>query len=78
VNLAVSIRDDDQVNPLRVVDVSQGVTRLYRIETGERRYWLLRDFLEGYEGDGMVGCPRGEYLSCTGSDSEDAKLALPR
>jgi hypothetical protein len=59
VNLAVTIRDDGQVNPLTVVDVSQGVTRLYRIETGERRYWahwLLRDFVEGYEGDGMVDC----------------------
>jgi len=39
INLAVTIRDDGQVNPLTVVDVSQGVTRLYRIETGERRYW---------------------------------------
>jgi hypothetical protein len=38
VNLAITIRDDGQVNPLTVVDVSQGVTRLYRIETGERRY----------------------------------------
>jgi hypothetical protein len=59
VNLAVTIRDDGLVNPLTVVDVSQGVTRLYRIETGERRYWahwLLRDFVEGYEGDGMVDC----------------------
>lgn len=59
VNLAVTIRDDGLVNPLIVVDVSQGVTRLYRIETGERRYWahwLLRDFIEGYEGDGMVDC----------------------
>ncbi len=59
VNLAVTIRDDGQVNPLTVVDVSQGVTRLYRIETGERRYWaswLLRDFIPGYEGDGMIPC----------------------
>ena len=50
VNLAVTIRDDGQVNPLTVVDVSHGVTRLYRIETGERRYWaawLLRDFISG-------------------------------
>src|SRR5215207_1074344 len=39
VNLAITIRDDGQVNPLTVVDVSQGVTRLFRIETGERRYW---------------------------------------
>ncbi len=59
VNLAVTIRDDGQVNPLTVVDVTQGVTRLYRIETGERRYWatwLLRDFLSGYEGDGTIPC----------------------
>ena len=34
VNLAVTIRDDGQVNPLTSVDVSEGVTRLYRIETG--------------------------------------------
>ncbi len=59
VNLAVTIRDDGQVNPLTVVDTSQGVTRLYRIETGERRYWatwLLRDFIPGYDGDGMIPC----------------------
>ena len=59
VNLAMTIRDDGQVNPLTVVDVTQGVTRLYRIETGERRYWatwLLRDFIPGYESDGMIPC----------------------
>jgi len=59
VNLAVTIRDDGQVNPLTVVDISQGVTRLFRIETGERRYWatwLLRDFIPGYTGDGMTPC----------------------
>jgi ParB-like nuclease domain len=59
VNLAVTIRDDGQVNPLTVVDATQGVTRLYRIETGERRYWatwIVRDFLPGYEGDGTVPC----------------------
>ena len=59
VNLAVTIRDDGQVNPLTVVDVSQGATRLYRIETGERRYWatwLLRDFIPEYTGDGMIPC----------------------
>jgi hypothetical protein len=59
VNLAITIRDDGQVNPLTVVDVSQGVTRLFRIETGERRYWatwLLRDFVPGYTGDGMIPC----------------------
>ncbi len=59
VNLAVTIRDDGQVNPLTVVDISQGVTRLYRIETGERRYWatwLLRDFILDSSSDGMVPC----------------------
>lgn len=59
VNLAVTIRDDGQVNPLTVVDVSQGVTRQFRIETGERRYWatwLLRDFIPHYNGDGMIPC----------------------
>lgn len=59
VNLAVTIRDDGQVNPLTVIDVSQGVTRQFRIETGERRYWatwLLRDFIPGYTGDGMIPC----------------------
>lgn len=59
VNLAVTIRDDGQVNPITVIDVTEGVTRLYRIETGERRYWsawLLRDFLTSYEGDGMIDC----------------------
>jgi hypothetical protein len=59
VNLAVTIRDDGQVNPLTVVDMSQGVTRLYRIETGERRYWatwILRDFIPSYEHDGMIDC----------------------
>ncbi len=59
VNLAVTIRDDGQVNPLTVVDVSEGVTRQFRIETGERRYWatwLLRDFIPGYTGDGMIPC----------------------
>ncbi|MAU11844.1 MAG: hypothetical protein CL607_18605 [Anaerolineaceae bacterium] len=59
VNLAVTIRDDGQVNPLTVVDVSQGVTRQFRIETGERRYWatwILRDFIPGYESDGMIPC----------------------
>ena len=59
VNLAITIRDDGQVNPLTVVDVSQGVTRQFRIETGERRYWatwLLRDFISGYESDGMIPC----------------------
>jgi hypothetical protein len=42
-----------------VVDVSQGVTQQFRIETGERRYWatwLLRDFIAGYNSDGMIPC----------------------
>ena len=59
VNLAVTIRDDGQVNPLTVVDVSQGVTRQFRIETGERRYWatwLLRDFIPNTDTDGMIPC----------------------
>jgi hypothetical protein len=59
VNLAITIRDDGQVNPLTIVDVSQGVMRQFRIETGERRYWatwLLRDFIPGYSGDGMIPC----------------------
>ena len=59
VNLAVTIRDDGQVNPITVIDTSQGVIHQYRIETGERRYWaawLLRDFLPGYEDDGMIDC----------------------
>jgi hypothetical protein len=59
VNLALTIRDDGQVNPLTVVDASAGVTRQFRIETGERRYWatwLLRDFIPGYDGDGMIPC----------------------
>lgn len=59
VNLAITIRDDGQVNPLTVVDVSQGVTQQFRIETGERRYWatwLLRDFISGYTSDGMIPC----------------------
>jgi ParB-like chromosome segregation protein Spo0J len=59
VNLAVTIRDDGQVNPITVVDATEGVVRLYRIETGERRYWaswLLRDFILSYTGDGMIPC----------------------
>lgn len=59
VNLAVTIRDDGQVNPLTVVDVSEGVVHQFRIETGERRYWatwLLRDFIPSYAGDGMIPC----------------------
>ena len=64
VNLAITIRDDGQVNPLTVVDISQGVSHLFRIETGERRYWaawLLRDFIPGYDGDGMIPCIHRTY-----------------
>jgi hypothetical protein len=59
VTLAVTIRDDGQVNPLTVIDITQGVTRLFRIETGERRFWaswLLRELLPGYAGDGTIPC----------------------
>ncbi len=59
VNLAVTIRDEGQVNPLTVVDVSEGVSHLYRIETGERRYWatwLLRDFIHDSNCDGTIPC----------------------
>lgn len=59
VTLAATIRDDGQVNPPTVIDVSQGVTRLFRIQTGERRFWaswLLRKFLPGYTGDGTIPC----------------------
>ncbi|MEQ8673602.1 MAG: ParB N-terminal domain-containing protein [Aggregatilineales bacterium] len=59
VNLAITIRDDGQVNPLTVVDVTEGVSKQFRIETGERRYWaswLLRDFIPAYAGDGMIPC----------------------
>ncbi len=59
VNLAVTICDDGQVNPLTVVDMSQGVVRQYRIETGEQRYWaawILRDFTPGYDSTDMIDC----------------------
>jgi ParB-like chromosome segregation protein Spo0J len=59
VNLAATIRDDGQVNPLTVEDVSDGTSIQYRIETGERRYWatwLLRDFFPGYNHDGKIPC----------------------
>lgn len=59
VNLAMTIREDGQVNPLTVVDVSQGAVRQFRIETGERRYWatwLLCDFIPDYGGDSTIPC----------------------
>lgn len=57
--LAMTIRDDGQVNPLTVVDITKGVVPAFEIETGERRFWatcLLRDFIPGYESDGTIPC----------------------
>src|SRR5260221_9506518 len=82
VNLAMTIREDGQVNPLTVVDVTQGVTRLYRIETGERRYWaswIVRDFLTGYEGDGTVPCiviPSGRTSAFRQAKENTARAGL--
>lgn len=65
-NLAVTIRDDGQVNPLTIVDRTTGAVPTYVIETGERRYWanyLDMEFIPGYQGDGMIPCiilPTGE------------------
>jgi ParB-like chromosome segregation protein Spo0J len=59
VNLAVTLREDGQVNPLTVVDKSEGVAKLFQIETGERRFWasiMMMDFLPGYRGDGTIPC----------------------
>jgi len=59
VNLALTIRDNGQVNPITVIDVSEGIAPHYRIETGERRYWaswLLRDFISGIDFDGTIPC----------------------
>lgn len=83
VNLAVTIRDDGQVNPLTVVDVSQGVMRQYRIETGERRYWatwLLRDFVPGYEHDGTIPCiviPAASASAFRQAKENTARSGLP-
>ncbi len=82
VNLAMTLRDDGQVNPLTVVDVTQGVTRLYRVETGERRYWaswIVRDFLPGYEGDGTVPCiviPSGRTSAFRQAKENTARAGL--
>ncbi len=57
--LAVTLRQDGQVNPLTIVDRSQGVVPHYVIETGERRYWanyIDMELIPGYEGDGTVPC----------------------
>ncbi len=81
-NLAITIRDDGQVNPLTVIDATQGVTRLYRIETGERRYWatwLLRDFLPSYEGDGTIPCiviPSGRASAFRQAKENTARTGL--
>lgn len=58
-NLAVTLRQDGQVNPLTIVDHSQGAIPTYIIETGERRYWanyIDMEFIPGYQGDGMIPC----------------------
>ena len=58
-NLAVTLRQDGQVNPLTIVDHSQGAVPSYIIETGERRYWanyIDMEFIRGYQGDGMIPC----------------------
>lgn len=55
--LAVTVHSDGQVNPLTVVEVSNGTGQQYRIETGERRYWatwLLRECLPEFESDGLI------------------------
>ncbi len=59
VTLAISIRDDGQVNPITVVEVAHNGYPSYRIETGERRYWasyILNEFIPGYSGDRMIDC----------------------
>jgi hypothetical protein len=59
VQLAVTLQNDGQVNPLTVINVSQGVSTQYMIETGERRFWatwLLRDFHPAYTHDGKIPC----------------------
>jgi hypothetical protein len=59
IQLAATLQNDGQVNPLTVVNVSQGVSTQYMIETGERRFWatwLLRDFHPAYTHDGKIPC----------------------
>jgi len=59
VTLAISIRDDGQVNPITVIETEQSGYPIYRIETGERRYWaswLLADFFPAYSSDRMIDC----------------------
>lgn len=82
VNLAVTIRDDGQVNPITVIDISEGATRLFRIETGERRYWahwLIRDFIPGYDGDGTIPCilvPSGRISAFRQAKENTARAGL--
>ena len=65
-NLAVTLRQDGQVNPLTIVDRTEGAMPSYIIETGERRYWanyIDMEFIPGYQGDSTVPCiilPPGE------------------
>jgi hypothetical protein len=65
-NLAVTLRQDGQVNPLTIVDRTEGAMPSYIIETGERRYWanyIDMEFIPGYQGDSSVPCiilPPGE------------------
>jgi ParB-like chromosome segregation protein Spo0J len=59
VQLAITLQDDGQVNPLTVVNISEGVMVQYVIETGERRYWstwLLKDFHPVESHDGKIPC----------------------
>lgn len=59
VQLAFTLQNDGQVNPLTVVDMSDGVQRQFVIETGERRFWatwLLRDYHVEYKHDGKIPC----------------------
>jgi septum formation inhibitor-activating ATPase MinD len=46
-NIAVTIRDDGQVNLLTVVDVSEGVVRQFRIETGELSFVSISGIIKG-------------------------------
>jgi Trp operon repressor len=59
VQLAITLQGDGQVNPLTVVNISEGVMTQYVIETGERRFWatwLLRDFHPVESHDGKIPC----------------------
>jgi len=59
VQLAVTLQDDGQVNPITVINLSQGVTVAYMVETGERRYWatlLLRHYHPNRVHNGRIPC----------------------